>query len=410
MWYASPHDIDVAAILVPVTGLSGTRARSVRLGLITVCAAWGLFWGSWSGLLPAVQHRVGVSAGSLGLLLTFVAVGAIPAMALTGRLARGREPAALATATVLFAATIAALAGASSPALLGLCLVAVGMTSGAFDVCLSMAIARAERATGARLFQPVHAAFPVMVVVAAPLAGLARQLGVPLPAILLAVAALVALAALSVPSRLRSAGTPDTVDSPRPPAVRRRRGLRAGVGIGALAACMLIMENAVEQWSAVLLENYRHAPPVLASSGPAVYYLALSLGRLSAHAVPRLRTRGILGVGAVGGGVGIVLAALAPHTALSLAAFALTGFAFGPVIPALLSLAADADDDGAAVATATTTSYAGFAGSPLLVAGLSAAAGLPTAVACLGLLALPLLGASLAGRAAGKPGRDDAPP
>ena len=375
---------------------AGARARSARRGLIAVCAAWGLFWGAWSGLLPAVQDRVGDSAGSLGLLLTFIAVGAIPAMALTGRLARGREPAALTTVTVLFGVAIAALAAASSPALLGLCLVAVGMASGAFDVCLSMAIARAERATGARLFQPVHAAFPVMVVVAAPLAGLARQVGVALPAILLVVAALVAGSGLSVPAALRSTDTGDTVDGPRQSTVRRRRLLRAGIGVGALAACMLIVENAVEQWSAVLLENYRHAPPVVASSGPAVYYLALALGRLTAHKL-RLGPRGILGSGAVGG-VGIVLAALVPNAALGLVAFALTGFAFGPVIPALLSHAAAQDDDGAAVATATTTSYAGFVTSPLLVAGLSAAATLPTAVACLGLLALPLLTASLAGR------------
>ncbi len=379
---------------MPMTAaLPGTRR-----GLIAVCAAWGLFWGSWSGLLPAVQHRVGVSTGSLGLLLTFVAVGAIPAMALTGRLARGREPAALTTATLLFGAAIAALAAASSPVLLALCLVAVGMASGAFDVCLSMAIARAERATAARLFQPVHAAFPVMVVVAAPLAGLARQLGVALPAILLAVAALVTGTGLVVPSQLRSIRAQDTVDSPQSPGVRRRRGYRAGIGVGVLAACMLIVENAVEQWSAVLLENYRHAPPVLASSAPAIYYLALSLGRLSAHALPRLGTRGILGIGAVGGGTGIVLAALAPNPALSLVAFALTGFAFGPVIPAMLSYAAAADDDGAAVATATTTSYAGFVGSPLLVAGLSAATTLPTAVACLGMLAVPLLGAAVVGQ------------
>ena len=159
---------------------------------------------------------------------------------------------------------------------------------------------------------------------------------------------------------------------------------------------MLIVENAVEQWSAVLLENYRHAPPVVASSGPAVYYLALALGRLTAHKL-RLGTRGILGFGAIGG-VGIVHAALAPDAVPGLVAFALTGFAFGPVVPALLSHAAAQDNDGAAVATATTTSYAGFVGSPLLVAGLSASASLPTAVACLGLLVLPLLTASLVGQ------------
>ncbi|MCU7727509.1 MFS transporter [Actinoplanes sp. KI2] len=389
------REIDLLTAVGPV---AAARARSARWRLTAVCAAWGLFWGAWSGLIPAVQQRVGVTAGTLGLLLTFVAVGAIPAMALTGRLARGREPAALAAGTMAFGVTIAALAAASSPVLLGLCLVAVGMTSGMLDVCLSLAIARAERSTGARLFQPVHAAFPLLVVVAAPLAGLTRQLGVPLPVLLLIVGLLVAGVGALAPAGLNLAH-PTGGDDRAERAARHRRRLRwVGIGVGALGACMLIMENAVEQWSALLLEDYRHASPLLASSAPAVYYLALSLGRLAAQAVPRLRTRGILAFGAVGGGVGIVVAGIAPHAPLGLAAFALTGFAFGPVIPALLSYAATRDSDGAVVATATTTSYSGFVASPLVVAGLSALATLPLAIAALGTLALPLLIVAFAGR------------
>ncbi|GAA1645643.1 hypothetical protein GCM10009828_088170 [Actinoplanes couchii] len=364
-----------------------------------VSATWGLFWGAWGGLIPAVQQRAGVSTGTLGLLLSLVAVGAIPAMVLTGRLARGRESVALAVSTGLFGVAIAALATASAPVPLGACLIAVGMTSGALDVCLSMAIARAERTTGARLFQPVHAAFPVMVVVAAPLAGLARQSGVPLLAILLVVAVLVAAAGVPAALGLTSGASPDT-----PAAGSGRRLPLAGIGLGALGACMLIMENAVEQWSAVLLENHQGALPVVASSAPAVYYLALSLGRLAAHAMPGMRLRTILGLGAAGGGVGIVLAALASHPAAGLGAFALTGFAFGPVIPALLSHAATRDGDGAAVATATTVSYAGFVGSPLVVAGLSTVLPLPSAVACLGVLAAPLLIAAFAGSFPDTPG------
>jgi hypothetical protein len=155
--------------------------------------------------------------------------------------------------------------------------------------------ARAERSTGARLFQVVHAAFPVLVVVAAPTAGLARQLGVPLPVILLVVAVLVAGVGLSAPSGLDLGPATGGDDGAERTALNRRRRQRLGIGVGALGACTLIMENGVEQWSAVLLENHRQAPPVVAGSAPAVYYLALSLGRLAAQAAPRLRVRGVLG-------------------------------------------------------------------------------------------------------------------
>jgi hypothetical protein len=171
-----------------------------------------------------------------------------------------------------------------------------------------------------------------------------------------------------------------------------------GVGIGALGACMLIVENSVEQWSALLLEDFRHAPAVVASSGPAVYYLALTGGRLLAQALPRLSTRAILTIGAVGGGLGIVSAALLPTAALSLSSLVITGLAFGPLMPALMSYVAGHDPNGSMVAVVTTTSYSGFLLSPLLVAGLSGFTALPGAVACLGVLALPLLGAAIGGR------------
>jgi hypothetical protein len=270
------------------------------------------------------------------------------------------------------------------------------MASGALDVCLNMATARAERDTGRRLFQPVHAAFPVAVVAAAPLAGLARQLGAGLPAILLTTAALVACVGVVTPGLPLDPATPPAPGNS--PKTRQKTLWWLGVGIGALGACMLIVENSIEQWSALLLEDFRHAPAVVASSGPAVYYLALTGGRLLAQALPRLSTRAILTIGAVGGGLGIVCAALLPTAALSLASLVITGLAFGPLMPALMSYVAGHDPDGSIVAVVTTTSYSGFLISPLLVAGLSSVTTLPGAVACLGALALPLLGASIGGR------------
>ncbi|MEH1123219.1 MFS transporter [Micromonospora sp. CPCC 206061] len=386
-----------------MTAAARFQARSPGPPLIAVGGAWGAFWGVWGGLLPAIPERIGSPLSDLGIALVAVPVGAIPAMALTGRLARGRERLSLAAATLAFAASIAALATVSSAVALGVVLMAVGMTSGALDVCLNMAAGRAERETGRRLFQPVHAAFPVGVVVFAPLAGLARQVGVGVPIILGITTVLVlAAAAASLTLPLGAAPEPATVDAPvrdgRGNAAWRAAGRRLGLGIGLLGACMLIVENGVEHWSALLLEDFRDAPPVLASSAPALYYLALTGGRLLAQAVPGFPVRAIVGIGAVGGGAGIVLAALVPSASMTLLCLAVTGLAFGPLIPALLSHAARHDPDGRLVALVTTTSYGGFVASPLFVATLNRWLSLPAAVACLGLLTVPLLAAAVFGR------------
>ncbi|MBB5084481.1 MFS transporter [Nonomuraea endophytica] len=355
--------------------------------LILVCAVWGVFWGSWAALLPAVKEHLAISTADLGLALSGVPVGAIPAMALAGRLARGRERAGLTIATALFGLSILAVAGAvgGGPYLLAGALLLLGAASGALDVTLNLATGRAERQSGRRLFQPVYAAFPLAVIAAAPATGLARQLGVgPGPA-LVAVAVLVlvlgaALAPLSLPQ-----GPPSGTAS-RTPTPWRQAAL-----LGALAACVLIIENAVEQWSALLLEDHLGATALLSGSAPAVYMAALTVGRLLAQVWPRLGTRTLLAVAGLGGGAGIVLAGLAPSPAWALAGFALTGLALGPPVPALLSRAAADDPGGSLVAAISTISYAGFVASPLLVGALSAAFGLAAALASLALLAVPLL-------------------
>lgn len=264
----------------------------------------------------------------------------------------------------------------------------VGMTSGALDVCLNMAVARTAR----RPYQAVHAAFPVAVVVVAPLAGLARQFGAGVVMILLVTALVVLIfggvAVLGVSFSDQPGAVTETAG-----------GVRwDGLWLGLLGACLLIVENGVEQWSAVLLEDYRAAPPVVASSGLAVYYLALTAGRLIAQSRPGISLRFVMAVGAIGGGIGVALAATVSSALVALVCFGLAGLAFGPVIPAMLGYAASRDTDGTLVARVTTISYAGFVASPLLVALLHRWLSLPVAFASLGLLTVPLLVAAGGGR------------
>ena len=358
---------------------------------IAVSAAWGGFWGSWSALLPAIKEQLGASPAELGLALSAVPVGAIPAMAVAGRLAGGRERTALIAVTVAFALSIVAIAPAGSPTALGVALLLVGMTSGALDVALNMATGRAEREHGRRLFQQVHAAFPLAVIVAAPATGLARSLGLGTGTVLVVAAALVLLVGVTagpVPGR----GLPATGGA------GGKRRWRVAIVLGALTACALIIENSIEQWSVLLLEDHRGASALVSSAAPAVYMAALTVGRIAAQALPQFTLRTFYLVGGVGGLAGMALAGLGGSVLASMAGFALTGLALGPLVPAALSRAAADDASGVLVSTVSAISYTGFVISPLLVAALTGWLGLPGALAALGLLAVPLVGRYLAER------------
>ncbi|MEV4369814.1 MFS transporter [Nonomuraea sp. NPDC049637] len=355
--------------------------------LIAVSAVWAVFWGAWAALLPAVKQELGVSAAQLGAALGAVPVGALPAMALTGRLARGRERLALTAATVLFGLAVAGLAAVTAygPLVAGLLL--LGAASGALDVALNLTTGRVERESGRRLFQPVHAAFPLAVIVAAPLTGLARSLGLDVRAVLLVIAVLVAATSLSLRALPVGRGRAAPAGDHR--AWRRLWGV--ALLLGTLASCVLVIENAVEQWSVLLLEEHRAATPLTASLAPAVYMAALTAGRLAAHTLPPVPPRVWYLVAGVGGAAGIGLAGLGDGVPLSMAGFALTGLALGPLVPALLSRSAADDPTGTLVWGVSMVSYAGFVVSPLLVAVLTGPFGLPVALAALGLLGLPLL-------------------
>jgi fucose permease len=172
-----------------------------------------------------------------------------------------------------------------------------------------------------------------------------------------------------------------------------------GAALGVLGGCMLVVENAVEQWSVLLLEQHKVASVVLASAAPAVYMAALTVSRLVVQRLPRLRTRHLSVLAAVGGCGGFAWAALAPTAEASLAGFAVSGLAFGPLMPALLSRAGQQDASGYTVSVVSAVSYGAFLISPLLVGSLTNWMSLPGALACLAVMALPLLGAAVGAQA-----------
>jgi MFS family permease len=301
-------------------------------------------------------------------------------MLFAGRLAQRLAQHTLPLVTGVFAVGCLLVGLAPSVLAFTAALLMVGGASGAIEVALNATTATHEARDGSRLFNKVHAATPLAMLLAAPAVGLARQLGASALAILAVIALLVAASGVMAIDRRDwrgSGGTPPVAD-------RGRRRLLSGlmVLVGCVGATVLLMENAVEQWGAVHLEQQFAAGPLTASLGPACYMAGLSGGRMLAQwRGDRLSDRALVLTGGLSAAVGLGLAALAWHPLVVLFGFGLAGMGLAPVVPTLLGAAgrsAPGQHRSAVISMVTVVFYAGFLASPPIVGTLAGWFGLPT--------------------------------
>jgi len=177
----------------------------------------------------------------------------------------------------------------------------------------------------------------------------------------------------------------------------RTPGLSVGVlallAIGVLAAPAA--DSLVSSWSAVYLHELVAAPPAVVPLGYAVYIAALVASRLAGDWVAaRVGLTASIASGVVFGALGLVLLASSTTWALALAAFALLGAGFGPLVPLVLMLAASRArsqqvDVDSAVATTNGFVYAGYVLSTVLVGAVAGLIDLRVATLTVLLLVLP---------------------
>lgn len=365
-------------------------ARTLRRRAVVGFAVFGIWWGAWGALLPAIQRHAGLDDGRFGVALLFVAVGAMASMRATGRLVDRFRGLVLPVALVGFGVIGIAPTIVTGVAALSAVLLLVGAFSGAIDVAINGVAARYEHVTGDPVMNLAHGAFSVGVLVTSPVAGAFRDGGTTPTTVFVAVALVLAGSAILTTDRSARPAVPSEASAGRP--WPRWRPPPELVLIGALIGLAYLVESAWQNWSAILLERNLGARPAVAALGPAVFALTAAAGRFAGQPLlRRIPERTLLVMASSVAACGTLLAAAAPAAAVALVGIGLAGIGTSVCAPTLLGRAARSVPErhhGAAIGTVTTLGYLGFGVAPALVGLVSRMTSLRWALATVAVAAV----------------------
>ena len=335
----------------------------------------GAVFSSWYARLPAIQERLDLTPGQLGIALFGAPAGLLVAQPAVGALAArtGSRPIVAAAPVYLGAVVLPALAVDAVTLLLALVL--VGAASGILDIAMNAQGLAVERASGGHLFSSLHAAFSFGALAGAGVAAAAA--GVPaLP--FLAASALVGAVGVTTlaPGLLHDRGVAGA-----PLFARPGRRLAA---LGVIAFCALLAEGAIFDWSSIYLATQVGTTAGVAPLGLAGFSLCMGVGRLAgdsvaARAGSTATARGGALVAALG--LGVALGWTTPIA--SVAGFALMGLGLSVVFPLTLRASALGSQAAAApsVAAVSTVGYGGLLIGPPVIGVLADATDLRVALA-----------------------------
>ena len=344
--------------------ITGRSLWAARLAVFGIFFLNGFGFGSWAVRIPAVQERLDLGEGLLGLALLGMAAGSLVSMPLAGWLVSRLGSRHVVGATGLgFFLALPLLAVSPSLALLVLALAFAGASGGSLDVSMNAQAVAVEKGQGRPIMSSFHAAFSLGGLAGAAVGGVVAGWGVGVAPHLAGVSALSLAAFVLAYWRMLPADV-DRGEGGEPAFARPTRAL---AGLGVISFCVLLGEGAMADWSAVYLNGTLGTGPGFAAAGFAAFSATMVAGRLLGDRVtarfgPVALVRAGGAVAAAGLGVSLAVA----HPAAALVGFACAGLGFSIIFPTALSAAGRADGaaTGPAIAAVATAGYFGFLVGP----------------------------------------------
>jgi len=332
--------------------------RRAHVALAVAFIAFGTVDGTWAARLPALERRLDLDSGSLGITIFCVSLTATLMLVPAGALAshRGsRGPVALGMLVMAGGLTAAAFAPSFGSLLPSACILGAGF--GILDVSANAHGVLVEQRLGRPVLSALHGAWSFGLLIgsgiAAVVAAVAIGPHVQFPA---TAAGVLVIGVVSVPRLLPSAEDAATDNA-------HFAWPRGALALPALLTfCSMFVESATMNWSAVFLAGPVDSSAAVAAGGVVAFSIAMVVARLAGD--PLAARWGVAALARRGGAVvvaGVVLAIATRSPIPALAGFALVGAGAAAIVPALFRVASAVPgiSSGAGIASVATAGYFG---------------------------------------------------
>ncbi|MCT4371626.1 MFS transporter [Yangia mangrovi] len=343
--------------------------------------ALALFFANISLIKDALQlsdSSLGSALGLQGLgTVVFVVIGSLVAIRLGTR-------ATMLIGACFMSAALTAIGSAGSFYPFLLAVLALGAANSFVDVSMNTHASLVEREYSREIMPTFHAAYNFGGFAGAAIASvLIRMTETAMTSLLLAGVAMVAILVVGW-TFLGDLRPSKSVSEERPlfPSLRKIGGNSTLLLLGSLIAVALFVENAMNGWSGVYLNNVVGQDAARAADAFAAFQIALAIGRLGGSwALARLGARRVIIFGGLLASAGVVLVVTVISHWAALIGFAAIGLGLANCTPMFFTRAAAAIPSAPAVgiALANVIGYLGYIAGPVVLGLLSEVSDLKTA-------------------------------
>lgn len=365
-----------------------SELRSPRRAVAAMFALNGALFGIWASRIPIIADTHHLTPSSLGLLLLFLAGGAIVAFPLAGRAAdRYGSASVTRRIAVAYGASIILIALAPTIWLLTSALFVFGAAHGSMDVTMNAWAAEVERAGKRPMMSSFHALFSLGAGVGAATGFLAATYGLSVIVHFTFTALIISAVTLyfsAIPWQS------DLVShKPNAPFLTLPAGPLLAVGF--VAFCASMGEGAMADWGAIFLVTVAHTDDAQAALGYTAFSVAMVVVRLLGdRIVARLGAVTAARLGGATAAAGSLMAVTFGTIPTILIGFGLMGIGYAVVMPLAFTRAANDETvpPGAAIASVSTLAYGGILLGPPLIGFAAGATSIRTAFLILSALAV----------------------
>jgi len=357
--------------------------RASRTALTSLFLGFGIVSGTWAARIPAVQHRLGLDDGELGLVLFCVSAASVAVLLPAGWLVARLGGRIITVACIVVSAAGLALCGlASSLALLALAAALMGVGFGIADVGGNAYGVALERRYGRPILTSFHAAWSFGLLAGSGLAGAGAALGVGVRTNFTLAAAVVAVGALASRPFLRREFEEAAAGMSR---FAWPRGPLAALAL--VCFCAMFAEWGAASWCAVFLTGPVGTSASIGAAGVVGISLAMAAARVFGDRLTeRWGVAALTRRGALLALAGVALALATRSAVPAILGFACVGAGVATVVPAVFRAAGSVTGiaAGAGIATVAVAGYSGSVANGPTIGFVASGIGLTGALSLVG--------------------------